>query len=159
MYLQKITTFKRQPNFFDMYSLIYRSVAKNSFDKPGIYKMLSEARDFNAIHSITGCLLYHQGQFIQLLEGAEAEVASLFERIRHDPIHRLVELLEDEEIEERIFDQWSMAFQDMGDKHQQSRYKLMLMHSYFHESKIFTQASKTGLVLFKRVQELLRNAG
>lgn len=142
-----------------MYSLIYRSVARNSFDMPKIYKMLSEARDFNAIHSITGCLLYHRGQFIQLLEGAEAEVTSLYERIRHDPRHRLVELLEEEEIEERIFDQWSMAFQDMGDEHQQSRYKQMLMHSYFNQSKIFTRASKTGLVLFKRVQELLKKGG
>ena len=138
-----------------MYSLIYRSVAKDSFDKPLIYKMLSEARDFNADHGITGCLLYHKGQFIQLLEGDEVEVISLFNRIKLDQRHAAVELLEEEEINERIFGEWSMAFEDMGDPTQQAYYKEALMHSYFAKSKIYHRPSKTGLVLFTGMQSIL----
>lgn len=42
-----------------MYSLVYRSVASEDFGLSEIYKMLSIARDYNAEHDITGCLLYH----------------------------------------------------------------------------------------------------
>ncbi len=139
-----------------MYSLIYRSVAKDSFDKPLIYKMLSEARDFNATHGITGCLLYHKGQFIQLLEGDEVEVISLYNRIKLDERHAAVELLEEEEINERIFGEWSMAFEDMGDPSQQASYKEALVHSYFAKSKIYHRPSKTGLLLFTEVHSILR---
>ncbi len=52
-----------------MFRLIYRSIAKESFNEPDIYKMLSDARDFNTEHHITGCLLYHDRKFLQLLEG------------------------------------------------------------------------------------------
>ena len=139
-----------------MYSLIYRSVAKDSFDKTLIYKMLSEARDFNAIHGITGCLLYHKGQFIQMLEGEEEEVSSLYHRIKNDHRHDHVELLEEEEIAERIFSEWSMAFQDIGDESQHMKYKEMLLHSYFANSKIYSRPSKSGLALFTGVQAILK---
>ena len=138
-----------------MYSLIYRSVAKDTFAKPLIYKMLSEARDFNANHGITGCLLYHKGQFIQLLEGEKEEVTALFERIKKDQRHHNVELLEQEEISERLFSDWSMAYQDMGEESQQPGYKEMLMHSYFAASKIYSRPSKTGLALFKGMKAIL----
>ena len=139
-----------------MYSLIYRSIAKENFDKVLIYKMLSEARDFNATHGITGCLLYHKGQFIQLLEGDEREVISLFDRIRNDRRHVHVELLEEEEIVERIFSEWSMAFQDVGDESQHTKYKEMLLHSYFANSKIYNRPSKSGLALFTGIQAILK---
>lgn len=139
-----------------MYSLIYRSVARDSFNKSMIYKMLSEARDFNAEHGITGCLLYHKGEFIQLLEGAYQEVKTLFERIEKDDRHIQVELLEEEEVSDRLFDEWSMAFQDIGDEDQHSKYKETLLHSYFEKSRIYDQPSKSGLALFKGIQKILK---
>lgn len=138
-----------------MYSLIYRSVARESFSKPLIYKMLSEAREFNAAHGITGCLLYHKGQFIQLLEGAYSDVKSLYERIQKDDRHHQVEVLVEEEVSARIFDNWSMAFQDIGDEQQNAKYKEMMIHTYLTESRIFEIPSKTGLALFKGVQAIL----
>ena len=139
-----------------MYSLIYRSVAIDSFDKPLIYKMLSDAREYNLAHGITGCLLYHKGQFIQLLEGEEKEVISLFNRIKLDERHASVELLEEEEIGERIFSKWSMAFQDMGDISQQAGYKERLLQTYFANSKIYNKPGKSGLALFTGVQAILK---
>ncbi|MGA0384508.1 MAG: BLUF domain-containing protein, partial [Flavobacteriaceae bacterium] len=95
-----------------MFSLIYRSVAKESFIDSDIYKMLSDARDFNAEHHITGCLLYHDRKFLQLLEGEKHKVISLFNAIESDPRHQNVTVLRTEEREDRIFDRWSMAFYD-----------------------------------------------
>lgn len=67
-----------------MFSLIYRSVAKEDFNEYDIYKMLSDARDFNAEHRITGCLLYHDRKFLQLLEGEKSLVIRLFNTIESD---------------------------------------------------------------------------
>lgn len=142
-----------------MYSLIYRSVARDTFSKSMIYKMLSDARDFNAEHGITGCLLYHKGQFIQLLEGAYQEVKALYERIQNDERHEKVELLEEEEVPDRLFEEWSMAFQDIGDEEQHSKYKEMLLHSYFERSRIYEVPSKSGLALFKGIQKILKGNG
>jgi len=61
-----------------MFSLIYRSVAEESFSNAEVYQMLSDARDFNAEHDITGCLLFHDRRFLQLLEGEKEKVYHLF---------------------------------------------------------------------------------
>lgn len=139
-----------------MYSLIYRSVARESFTMPLIYKMLSGARDFNAAHDITGCLLYHKGQFIQLLEGDYNEVRALYERIEKDERHEQVELLEEEEVSHRIFNEWSMAFQDVGDEQLTSNFKELLLYSYFDKSRIYELPSKTALALFKGIRKILK---
>ena len=139
-----------------MYSLIYRSVARVSFTMPLIYKMLSGAREFNAAHNITGCLLYHKGHFIQLLEGEYKEVRALYERIEKDERHEQVELLEEEEVPYRIFDEWSMAFQDVGDEQLSSKFKETLLHTYFEKSRIYDLPSKSGLALFKGIQKILK---
>ena len=75
-----------------MFSLIYRSVARESFIESDIYKMLSDARDFNAEHHITGCLLYHDRKFLQLLEGEKSVIISLFNAIESDSmaLNRLI---------------------------------------------------------------------
>ena len=138
-----------------MFSLIYRSWARDSFDLPGIYQMLSQAREFNANHQITGCLLYHRGRFIQMLEGEEKDVLGLYERIEGDERHSKVELLEEEPIEQRVFSEWSMAFQDIGAPEQHSKYKEMLLHSYFDRSRLFNKPSKTGLALFTGIHHIL----
>jgi len=69
-----------------MFSLIYRSVAGESFSNEEVYQMLSIARDFNAEHDITGCLLFHNRRFLQLLEGEKDKVHQLFSLIESSTI-------------------------------------------------------------------------
>jgi len=54
--------------------------------------------------------LYHQGIFVQYLEGELEVVSSLFERIKVDARHYAVELLSNSNIYSREFDTWSMAY-------------------------------------------------
>lgn len=92
-----------------MFNLVYKSVA-NSLSPAQIDEILVESRNFNGKHDITGCLIYHDGFFIQYLEGNVDIVSELFEKIRVDARHYEVILLSKGSIYTREFDTWSMAY-------------------------------------------------
>jgi hypothetical protein len=117
--------------------------------------MLSDARDFNAEHHITGCLLYHDRKFLQLLEGEKPKVISLFNAIESDPRHQSVTVLRTEEREDRIFDRWSMAFYDYGNLRLSAQHKLGQIDSFFEASKAFEKSSKLTTDYFGVVREIL----
>ena len=72
--------------------------------------MLLAARKHNIIHDLTGMLMFSADCFIQTLEGPETTLLRLFERIRRDPRHRDVIVLEEGSTSRRAFADWSMAF-------------------------------------------------
>ncbi|MEP2237840.1 MAG: BLUF domain-containing protein [Maribacter sp.] len=92
-----------------MYNLVYKSIA-NTLTSTQVDEILLESRDFNNRHAITGCLIYHEGFFIQYLEGNAEVVLALFEKIKIDTRHREVILLSKGNIYSREFDTWSMAY-------------------------------------------------
>lgn len=92
-----------------MYNLVYKSIA-NTLTLAQVNEILAVSRDFNARYDITGCLIYHQGFFIQYLEGEAEVVLALFEKIRLDKRHRAVNLLSKGNIYSREFNTWSMAY-------------------------------------------------
>jgi hypothetical protein len=73
------------------------------------------ARSNNEKRNITGALLLSGHWFVQVLEGDEADVRSLFTRIQEDPRHNSVELLFAGRAHDRIFAHWSMAKVAMPD--------------------------------------------
>ena len=66
--------------------------------------------------SVTGMLLYRDGRFLQLLEGAEAEVRTLFAAIVADPRHHDLVVLRERHRVLRQFPTWTMAFRDLGER-------------------------------------------
>jgi len=74
-------------------------------------ELLVEAREFNASKDITGMLLYCDGSsFMQLLEGDEEDVRSLYARIESDSRHFDVKTLFTKETDGRWMKNWAMAF-------------------------------------------------
>jgi len=138
-----------------MHSLVYRSVANESFTIPQIYGMLSKAKDYNAEHGITGCLLYHNNQFLQLLEGEKDQVINLFQRISMDDRHREVSILESEHGEERLFDHWNMAFHDYGQNGLSANLKLGQIDAFLQASDAFNKNSRSVLRFFGSVKDVL----
>jgi hypothetical protein len=53
------------------YRLIYASSAQRPLEAPELENIANVARSNNARQGISGMLLYKDGHFIQLLEGAE----------------------------------------------------------------------------------------
>ncbi len=138
-----------------MHSLVYRSVAIDSFELSEIYKMLSDARAFNARHNITGCLLYHDHKFLQFLEGEEKEIQRLFQRIKKDSRHHDLEIICEERNSARLFDEWSMAFHDYGLNGTSAHLKLKQIDNFFEESDAFTKPSTLAIPFFANVKDIL----
>lgn len=71
--------------------------------------ILSVARVNNALNGITGALLIYEGNFAQILEGDEIPVRTLMRKIKPDPRHGRLELLEEGATSGRVFKDWRMA--------------------------------------------------
>ncbi len=63
-----------------MFSLTYVSSAVRPFAEDELADLLAVSRQNNARLGITGMLLYKDGNFMQVLEGEEAEVRTLYEK-------------------------------------------------------------------------------
>lgn len=138
-----------------MHSLVYRSAANESFHITEIYGMLSKAKDYNAEHGITGCLLYHNSHFLQLLEGEEKEVLNLFQKISMDGRHHDIILIESEFSKQRVFNNWSMAFHDYGQNGLSANLKLGQIDGFLKHSDAFKKNSSSVLKFFDSVKDVL----
>lgn len=96
-----------------MYSLVYVSSAAEPFSKSELVELLAQCHENNMKAGLTGLLLYKDGNFMQVLEGEKDTVKSVFSRIGRDPRHRGLITLYDEDISERQYPDWSMAFRDL----------------------------------------------
>ena len=93
------------------FRLIYRSHNRipNDRRKAELGAIFSAARSTNKRLGVTGALLTSGDWFVQALEGDEAVVRDLYERIRQDARHESVTLLEAETVDGRTFGRWAMA--------------------------------------------------
>lgn len=76
-----------------MFELKNCSEAKNGLTSTDISDILKVARDFNKKNNITGCLLYHNNEFIQIMEGEKKIVQVLYSKIVKDSRHFNVNLI------------------------------------------------------------------
>jgi blue light- and temperature-responsive anti-repressor len=91
--------------------LIYCSAATRRFDTPELVELLGRARANNAGLGITGMLLFENGSFFQILEGASTAVDRLYQDIiEKDPRHEKVVTIIREPIAKRAFGEWTMGF-------------------------------------------------
>ena len=93
-----------------MHQIIYMSAATEPFSDDALAELLDVARTRNAEKNISGMLLYHEGSFIQVLEGPERAVTQTYQIVSKDPRHSDVQVLFQGEIEERSFGEWSMGY-------------------------------------------------
>lgn len=92
-----------------MYQLAYISAAAPSVGEKDLSRILKSAQKNNASNAITGILMFHNHQFLQVLEGPKDAVEACFARIKADGRHRSIIKLFDEPADERCFGEWSMA--------------------------------------------------
>ncbi len=96
-----------------VFQLGYASAATKPFGPDELKELLSKARTKNSSLNVTGMLLYHEGSFLQVLEGDKAVVETLYATIAEDPRHANAMLLFKNEATERSFDQWTMGFRQL----------------------------------------------
>ena len=93
-----------------MLSLIYVSAASQPFNQAELDALLEKSRRNNRRDSITGMLLYRDGDFLQVLEGPEPTVRATYARIGRDRRHGGFILLDESHVEQRAFSDWAMGF-------------------------------------------------
>ena len=103
----------------DLYRMSY--ISKNTIAtskeeiESEVKSILASATKNNPSMDITGALLFSGGYFCQTIEGPEDSIEELFETIQMDDRHGEITVLHFEEIEERGFSDWSMAFAGIED--------------------------------------------
>ena len=98
------------------FQLTYHSVAKPDITSKDVEDIMAIATKNNSELGVTGCLLYHNKFFLQILEGEKQVVQELFEKIKLDDRNDQVTLLSTDESESRIFEEWSMAYYHVPEK-------------------------------------------
>jgi hypothetical protein len=99
-------------NTTNIFQILYLSFAEEHIYKTidvELANILENSRISNISNNITGMLVYHEGAFIQLIEGDKESIVSLFGRIALDTRHKDLKILLKRESPERIFTDWSMA--------------------------------------------------
>lgn len=98
-----------------LHRLIYVSASPSSLPQGEVAELLAGSRRRNADIDVTGLLLYHDGSFVQVIEGPADNVSALFQTIRKDPRHRGVITLWSGPVTSRAFPDWRMGFASVED--------------------------------------------
>ncbi|WP_273426775.1 BLUF domain-containing protein [Marinobacter sp.] len=95
--------------------LIYYSSPSPHLMDSDVDAILEEAIRRNGRCGITGLLAYDAFHFMQILEGEDEAVNTLYLSIAADPRHYDIRLILYQQIEERRFSEWSMALAKLPD--------------------------------------------
>ncbi len=93
-----------------LYELLYTSVAKHSMSPNELFELLEQSQEKNLRLNITGFLVYHNREFMQIIEGEKETVLYLYDTIANDERHTSVKTFWEHSISERGFSKWSMGF-------------------------------------------------
>ena len=93
----------------ELLSIIYVSSAVNPFDDTELEQLLVDARNFNSANSLTGVLLYADGNFLQCLEGPVDSVLRAYNRISASRRHKGLIELNRSSVQNRSFESWEMG--------------------------------------------------
>lgn len=91
--------------------LVYISKATVPFTSASLKELTELANNNNEKLNVTGCMAYASGYFLQLLEGSDETVDSLYRKIEKDNRHKGTKLLLEARIDDdkRLFDKWFMT--------------------------------------------------
>lgn len=93
--------------------IVWISEATRPLARADLLALLGRSRARNIGRGLTGLLLFHEGSFLQFMEGEATAVLDTFEHwIVPSKLHRDVTLLLRQPVAERNFPDWSMGFID-----------------------------------------------
>lgn len=91
-----------------MIRILYFSTARADICTADVEEIVAHAAQKNAALGITGALAYNGRNFCQVLEGDAAAIENLMRHIEADPRHSGFKVLDQKEITQAHFSDWSM---------------------------------------------------
>ena len=107
--LELLRNFRKGGNK-NIHQLVYVSRSSSAVSMAELVDILTRAQYKNMRLDVSGLLVFRDGRFMQLLEGAENTVKDLFATIRRDPRHTDVEVLWENDSAARCMPSWVMGF-------------------------------------------------
>jgi diguanylate cyclase (GGDEF)-like protein/PAS domain S-box-containing protein len=97
-----------------LHFLIYVSQATRAMTATELVELQNKAQVCNRQLGVTGCLLYQDGYFLQMLEGKKETLVALMDKIRADTRHHQVQVIIECVAKQRIFTDWGMSLRDLS---------------------------------------------
>lgn len=135
-----------------IYQLTYKSKAVSEISKENLQDILKTADLHNKERNITGCLLYYNGYFSQILEGNKEDVLYIYNKIVQDSRHENVELLWDGETDKRYFSNWNMSFFSP-----ETQSETLYVNNYIMLSQFSDVSSGSTLSFWSSVQKIINS--
>ena len=139
-----------------MYEIVYCSKASRDLTSKDISDILRRAHSFNSRHNITGCLLYHKHEFLQILEGDKDRIKDLYSIIYEDDRHSDVIMLAEGEKKEREFKDWSMAYQELSDDDVKGIGKDLFVSNFITFSELAKKETFPMILFWNLAKQLLQ---
>lgn len=94
-----------------LFRIVYVSEATGSVGSGlmPLIDIIGVSEQSNRRDHLTGVLMRHDGRFLQVLEGARADLNRVMARVTKDRRHDNLRILSDQPISERLFPAWAMA--------------------------------------------------
>ena len=111
--LERLKRFKKT-DIPPIHQLIYVSRPTTAITEAELVDILTQSQYKNIRLDLSGLLVFHDGKFMQLLEGGKKEVDELFATIRRDPRHTDVKVVLETDCYHRCMPSWVMGFSTGG---------------------------------------------
>jgi hypothetical protein len=98
----------------ELLQVVYLSTAHRPLGFEELQQIVEVSRRNNLASGLTGMLLYHDGTFVQALEGPADQVRKTLDRIEGDATHHSILVLIQDNVTKREFGAWSMGFARPG---------------------------------------------
>ncbi len=126
-------------------------MATSGLELKDLDDILEEAIAENSARNISGCLIYHDSSFVQILEGKKKDVLEVYEKIKTDKRHHSVTLLWENNVENRFFAEWNMAYYRPNDKNMKQ-----FVNNLILLSELSDRPSSSLLSFWGNVRKILR---
>lgn len=99
--------------------LIYKSIPTTSLTEKDLLEIAEQSKLNNVDNGLTGLLVYGNNEFVQIIEGDEDAIETLYKKLLTDTRHNNIRLVRRDGLERRYFPSWSMGFRSVSNKEMQ----------------------------------------
>lgn len=123
-----------------VFQLFYKSTSAHWLTQQDLDDIVLTSIERNLKINVTGCLVFFNKEFYQILEGKKADVLALYNDIKEDTRHYHITLLNQERTKYRIFLDWNMALHLIGEERnseyivEEFRKKILILNSLNYSS-------------------------
>ena len=122
-----------------MKTVVYTSrLSDDVSDTPAVINdIIVQSQRNNLANDVTGAMIFHNSQIIQVIEGEAGNIEGLFSRICGDARHTAITELYNQDIRARAFQQWSMQAINITVEESFTRESIQLVGDLFDQRFLF----------------------